>query len=563
MQRMRLGIYAWAATGLFACAAKLPHDKVLRAPSGQGKAIDLSSISFSDLATDTVVNLQEYMQASNRDYLMLVFGSNGCSTCNGEASLLDDMLSQNTLNLGDTESRFEVIGISTDLSKREARGFASRHIFIRWADPKAEMMRTYFLPAGLDVKVPLTAMVSAKNLLLWQILPDDAGSVTQEQLVRKIKSTVGESGDQNADQPSGPTPKPDVPNDKKDPDPGNNHHEIPATDLAAEAPGRLGKVPVTRCDGVQTNLEEQLQGSDIRFVQIVKKGCDSICIGNRQILADLACNGQKICQAVTLTMQGLDQDVCTNGGILQGGGEFFQVFKTHFDWAYTPYESGPPKNVLLLPEVEGPLVLGFAKSGRLIYSAEGALSREALNAEIRSDGFGRDYARGPDFALFDARGEWRFADWRRQAKLTVVNNWGEFCSDCVKELKKWSEPGELFDYCHARPKDCQLGAVESGVPDAGQSLSEYHQSLVAKFSAPGKEVRVPILVDPVPNPDDENYQHRLFAGYFTALFPEWGNVYRTVIYDREGKIIAAFKSEAIKGQDPVLQSVKAYLEAKP
>ena len=77
-------------------------------------------------------------------------------------------------------------------------------------------------------------------------------------------------------------------------------------------------------------------------------------------------------------------------------------------------------------------------------------------------------------------------------------------------------------------------------------------------------IRVPLVLDPLPKylPDGTFNTQRYFDGYMMAAANrDWGSDPRTFIYDREGKIVAMFRSESPTGGDPVLAKLKELIRA--
>jgi hypothetical protein len=363
---------------------------------------------------------------------------------------------------------------------------------------------------------------------------------------------------------------------------------LPSSPLVEIGPNRLNGVPTTACDGSHGLLGQRLSGADLRFVQAVRGSCNAACRANLDELqrAVAACEAQiasggRSCRAASLHA-GLTahadlqaSGLCgaaTSGLVAGGGAEFFTVFKHVFNWDYLPIEA-PQTYDLSLPEVAGPLVLGFDAAGRIVFAKEGALAAGELAALAAKPRL--EPARGPDFAMYrrteaGADETFGFATWRQKARYTVLSAWGAYplpCGSCIEELQRWSGEGALLDYCAARPTQCQMAALETHLPeaDSGKTLAGFYDGILHGdgadfdgFAALG--IRVPLLLDPRPEGDDpQGYLRRIFDGYLVASFPDWGKEYRTVIYDREGKIVAAFRSMPGAAEDPVLKTLRRLL----
>ncbi len=566
------------------CASKLKHNLTNHAPAGMQleESLDTSAVSFTVAETGESVNLREYMDSENRDYILLTFGSKGCAACNRKAEhLKNDIIGRHPLFLTPEGSRFEIVGVNTDKEPHERMaGYLALYPFIKWSDPAGRTMLDVFMPPGNKFSVPLTVMVS-KTGIAWRVLPHDSTSLSE--MIGKVEVTLG-----LRDQAPGPTDDgggegdggtsdggADGSTDGAGEGGGDDGAGIPAIDLASQGAGRLKGVNAKTCDGHAITLDAALGAADFRFVQIARDNCGATCQANLAELKGLAqgcaAGHGKTCAVASLQGGALLAAECGTGIAVQGGAEFFDVFKSFLNWTYTPLEGPPPTYALTMPAVEGPVVLGFSAKGELVYSKEGALAVGELKAELAKPGFGA-LARGPDFKLFDeARGEFGFSALRLASRFTVVSAWGAYpvaCGSCIDELKEWSKPDALYDFCHARPTDCQVVALESHLPEVPeQSISQFYDGIVHGdgqgfdgFEALG--IRVPLILDPLPinGPTGKEYLQRFFDGYMTAMVPEYHSEYRTFIYDQEGKIVATFKSAEVTGADPVLTKLKVLLK---
>ena len=591
-------------------ASKRPREQARHRPEALGQAIDLSQMILADARTGAGVNMAQYMAAAGRDHLLLVFGSKDCATCNAEgARLRDQVITVEPLQLTTAGRRFEVIGISTDAVPRaRLGGYLSLYPFVKWQDAGGSLMRTYFLPPGVEVKVPLTVMIDRAGRVLWRVLPDEANYLSVEDLLSRIYSSLGLSGAGTSEsgrppstpapdtpsphgsptpdvrtrgepgssqpqppgtgqppQPSGPVPSPREPGEPSLPSPS---HE-PAPDLGVPGPRRLEALSVEACGQGSTTLAAAVAGpAELRLVQVVRSGCDAACLDNAKQLSS-TCGGGT-CQAVTLVTQGAATATCAHGSAFASGGDaLLSVFSTHFNWRYAATEGPAPDFQITVPAVNGPILLGFDRSGRLVYSHDGALTAGDLALALQAAA-AHTPARGPDFGLYGrvlgSEAQIGFADWRLRAEYTVLSAFGAYpvpCGSCMAELAHWSAPGQLVDYCASHGDRCQVAALETHTPNAGESLGQYYNRVEngdghGWSGLAARHLRVPLVLDPVPDPDGSNYLKRLFDGYMVGLHPEWAQEYRTFIYDREGKMVAAFRSEApAAGQDdPVLATIK-------
>jgi hypothetical protein len=556
---------------MLACASGLARDLTDKAPGSFGleEEIDLGGVEFTEIATGQSLTILDYMERNEKDYLLISFGSMSCSACNHKAEQLTNrIIGRHPLYATDAGKRFEVVGINTDPGNpRQLTSHVAAFPFIRWSDPSGLQMVSYFMPVDRKFSVPLTVMLSRKGIL-WRVLPDDP--MTVDDMMDKVSSTLG----MDAKGPDGP----DGPDDPDGPD---GPVIVPSSPLAKVGPHRLNGVRVQDCDRSQATLGQRLRGDVFRFLQIVRGDCDATCQANvreLQVLEAACKETAKGC--VTALLQApsatnftdIDNNLCASEWskhVFTGGGEFFDTFKTLFNWRYIPTED-PASYELSMPEVQGPLILGFNSVGQIVFVREGLLAKGELAARWRSSGFTSPVP-GPEFPLYAKdKGEFKFSSLLTQAEYTVVAAWGAYpipCSSCIAELKHWSAPGQLYDFCKGRQNQCQIVALETHLPDEGgdQSMESFFDGILYGdgetfdgFQALG--IRVPLVLDPVPlyGDDGRGYLKRFFDGYLVASMPSLGFEYRAVIFDREGKIVSAFKAAppGDNGVDPVLQTLQ-------
>lgn len=589
-----------AFTGAVGCASKLPYEKTTHAPEGMGleAQLDLSLVELKDVRTGDAINLKTYMDANEREYVLLTFGSKSCTACNRKNDYFKNyVIGQHPMFLSEAGKHFEIIGVNTDPDPYERlQGYLSQYSWIKWSDPAGLVMLDYFMPQGARFRVPLTVMVT-KDGIAWRVMPDD--HISERALVDKVELSL-------AGRPQKPEPTPgtddgasepgdgdgsgdtggdgdDTGNDQGDGgddqgDGGNDQGDggLPtadAADLAAIAPGRFQRVDVTDCAGQPATVDKVLGGTkpDLRFIAVTQGACGTECQDNlatlQAAMADCEAAG-KHCAVASLSTEAPDANVCASGLAYQGGAAFFNVFKSHFDWNYTITEN--PDYTLVLPAVEGPLLLAFAADGTLVYSHERTLPAGALGDVIRAAA--PLPAVGPDFALFTKdTGVFGFAERRLKAQYSIVASVGVYpvpCGSCIDELVRWSEPNQLYDFCSERPTFCQLLYVDYNYPDRpGQTLAQFYDIVVNgdgrryKGLAANK-IRIPLILDPNPkNGDDgQGYLKRMFDGYMLAARPDWKTDPRTFVYDREGKIVAQFRSESPGDEEPVLAKMQRLLE---
>ena len=569
------------------CASRLPRERHVHPPSFDGDSVsakvDLDGVIFKDLKSRQLVSLGQFMREARVDSLLLTFGSRSCAACNRKAqSLTSDIIGKHPIYLTDSGRKFMIVGVNTDPSPERLGAYLADFPFIALSDPGGEAMVSRFAPPGSRFRVPLTVMIH-RGHIAWRVLPDDHTSVPE--MMQQVARTLGIDGVGVAIE----TPSSGQ-DESQRPDAGDlavpPNGRLP---LGWRHPGRLDGQELWGCDGEKTSLSKSLALGDWRFVQIVKGGCQGACLENLGTLKGLTLECQRLglaaCRSVTLEAEhgsdSVSREGCAAAGftdIFKGGDDFFQVFASHFDWHY-PRDLDPSGLPYLTRGVQGPIVLGFAKDGTLIFSREGAVRTEELLQAVRQRN-PNQHARGPDFPLFShEKGAFAFADWRLATAYTVVMGWSTICTSCEAQLKHWSEPGQLVDFCASHGGFCQVGAVENTYPGNAFALEDYFQRLLhgiyddtGRTTYDGFEklgIRVPLLLDPVADgPGPFDYLNRLHDGYMLAASrdvpPEHTNDFRTFIYDREGKIVGKFFGEILESgkDDPVLTRLKQLLDAE-
>jgi hypothetical protein len=600
MTAMRLLLFPLLGALLAAgCASKLDRDLTDKAPRGSAleAELDLDDVVFRGVADGAPVKLGEAMRANGLRHVLLVFGSRGCAICNKEAQALqNEVIGRHQLFFTSAGRSFQVVGVNTDgVLDARLRAYLAPLPFIQWNDPAGAEMLAHFMPPGRRFAVPLSVLVRAPERgaagIVWRVLPEQAAEVDVGELMLRVEAElrgepVADAGAEPGDDgvgsgegdgggaAEGAATASDVePADGGDGSggeggdggggdgsgadgSGDGVEPARARTLGDALPGRLDFAEAKACGGEPVRLGEFTAGFDMAFVQTARTTCDAACreLGahvQRTCAAGLP--GGKTCRLVRLT--GTAPEVCEAGVDFTGGAPFYDLFATHFNWAYRPIES--PDFSLTLPSVEGSLLLGFAKNGTLVVSHEGPLAADAFDALVA--GVRDDVpAKGPAFRFYDkARGELSFAELRRAARYTIVNSFSTICGSCITELKHWSAPGNVVDFCAARPGDCQIVAVErtDGVEQSA-GLAGYYDDVMKVFAS--EAIRVPMLLDPTPVDD---YLARYFDGYVCALKPAWGGLYGTLVYDREGKIVASFDpaDEAGSRQDEALEFLRKTL----
>lgn len=539
-----------------ACASRLPRELSDKAPNGAAitTVLDLDAIEFRQIANvEEPLRLGQYMRSNGLEYLLLVFGSRGCLICHRKAlSLQEQVIGRHPLLSTESGKKLQIVGINTDTTlDGRLRAYLRDLPFIQWNDPAGRIMLEHFMPPGRRFAVPLSVLVRAPARgsagIVWRILPEEAEDVTLEAMMLRLQQTL--QGDSSLSRLPGADakPAPDASSGGAVSMPNGSASNGQSTDSAAgrgkaksladSLPGRLDRLVLQDCQGQARSLAAENTSVAQTFIQVVRKTCDENCVAFGEHIAQRCRTGGfegKSCQFWRLSID--PAAACRFAYELRGGAEFFEVFATHFNWSYRPIEN--PDYSLSLPVVQGPLLFGFDSSdGRLLLSYEGAWQPPQFDAAVAAASRDQLPARGPDFPWYDARrGEFGFADVRRTSRYTVVNTFSTVCSSCISELKAWSRPSQLIDFCAVRPRDCQVMAVErTDQLTANEDLPSYYARMQQLLDEEG--IRVDMALDTKPIDD---YLGRFFDGYIAALKPEWGGLFGTIVYDREGKIVRSF-----------------------
>jgi hypothetical protein len=564
--RIPLLAIATVASMAAGCGSRLPRDVVIKRPLASSVTeIDLSQVMFTDIDSGESVNAGQYMDDHQKDYLLLTFGSRACSACNKKSrELRDRFLVGDGLQLVDGPTQLEVIGVNTDadsltLTQRFVK--SERFNFIRWSDPRGEAMLRWFMPEGRPYGVPLTVLVNRRGIL-WSYTNESTATV--EEIIDRARRVAGE--DANRPDPPPPTPTPE---------PGHSN-AIPA--LAFVRPDRMRDVAVYACGDQDREVRGLASAmplsSTATFFHVERAGCGEMCAANRDLLTrkinariagDLkgaflfADDGKSPCAPVA-AVPGKSREPRVFD--FAGGKDFFDVFATHFDWNHAVREGEDMK--LSLDPLAPAITLAFDRGGKLVFSAEGAIEESNLDAFLRSTWLPRNvpgaapYARGPAWNFFgqplpgQAGADMNFSEWRSKADFSVINVFGESCGSCMAEMSHWSRPGGLFSLCQETPDFCSFAALENGLPASaftgpgmlsGQELDSYLSGIRSTLQNRG--IFIPtLMLDPYSPENDGGlgYLKRFFDGYLSAKNPELGFDFRTVVTDREGKILGVFKA---------------------
>jgi len=576
------GLYLVLSAG---CASQLKPYKKINTPTGSGveEELDLSTIYFHDIQSTVRFSVLDYMNQNGKDHLLLMFGSKGCTACNlKNEEFKKSIIGQHDLFLDQAGKKFDLIGVNTDIESADRmRAYLTNFDFIRWSDPKGLAMIANFIPPGRSFGVPVTVLLNKRGVV-FRLLNDE--KATPEQIMTRVERAINGSnsnGDGSDDGDDGTSEGGDDGSVVPIP-------VIPATDLAFVGPGRFKKINMTSCDGTPTDLDSVLGQPDFRIVHVTKNNCDVACRANLeqvQAVEKSLCNeagavadSKKCAVAALQTGDGaLDVDSCVTGLVYKGGEKFLEVFESHFNWSYPVFEDPTDFEPRFAKSFDGPLTMVFRRDGTLVWSAEGQMTPQALMAALNSPSFGLEVVKGPDFPVYTSEKVVKnFSEIRRQSKLTVVVSTLIFdtigCGSCELELAHWSKPNGFFDYCAARPTDCQIMLfdfrdVRNLVPMStfydliknGGMDPEFNVQIKGLIE---RQIRIPLFLDPLPHSleDGSINFNRHYEGYLKAASRELGPVGRVAIYNNEGSILTIHASgQDVEPTDDIFNFVKANL----
>lgn len=556
------------------CASQLKPYKTINTPDGTGveEELDLTQIFFTDLYSGAKFSVAEYMQADGKDHLLLMFGSKGCTSCNQKNEhFKQSIIGQHALFLTDEGHKFDIIGVNTDVEPAERmRTYLTQFDFIKWSDPRGLNMIAHFVPPGRSFGVPVTVLLSKRGIV-FRILNDE--KATPEEIMARVEAAIlkgGVSDDGSDDGGDDGTVKPPKP--PKPPTPP----VVPATDLAFIGPGRFKKVEVTPCSGSPVALDTVLGQPDFRIVQATKGACTDACKANltqlKALAADLcaeagSAEGSKKCAVAAVQTEAptAASAACASGLAYGGGQKFFEVFGSHFRWDDAMRLDDDDFYARFESDLAGPLTMVFRRDGALVWSHEGSLAPGMLSTALAAPGFGSAFASGPGFSVYTKdEGQSTLADTLKKAKITVLSTsqivYNPPCGGCLEELQKWSQPGNLVDYCAARPSECQVRFIETRDKTPWASDAAFYDFAMNGGNEPDVDpplavvglnergVRVPLLVDTEAKYTAEGDNlRRIHEGYLTAASrsffagPELGNPLIT-IFNQEGRIVEMYLS---------------------
>lgn len=537
-----------AAILVATCGARLPQEVSINRPNADALPIDMTKVNFTELASGNTINVAEYMDTHNLNYLLLTFGSQSCSACMEKARYLQTNLVADSYKLlGDKGKAFELHGVNTDVESSRPmvlKTMLSQHLsHINWADrtDAGSMMMTFFQPEGKLYGVPLTVMVDRFSIK-WRVASDE--HVTPEEILARVAKTL------ETDYVVKPTPTPTI------------KPQVPWSALAEEQPGRLKALPASRCGApAAVNVQDVLGEADLKFLVVDKENCadGSICDQDRAAVLDFigTCSG-KVCQLATLGQTVKEGDAACAKGVMAGGNEIFTTFKEHFNW---DYPLSFDDNGFTLGAVKGPLVLAFDASGKLVFSKEGAVTKADLAARWSSDQF-TNRAVGPAFEFYRATGRDNFSTWRQRSKYSVVQLWKDPCGGCIKELYEWQQPGGLIEWCNQRSEFCQVISVEGSYPadNNPNSVPNYFDTVFAPLMKSKNLNPADLAVDLLPNVPDDQMPRKWLEGWAAGNFN--GADARALIYDREAKVRGTWIRSESDTTDPLFDALKQLWNAE-
>lgn len=548
-----------ASLTIFNCAANLPKEVTVRRPLAEAKPFNADAVILKNLASQSELSLGQYMRDRQLKYIVLTFGSQGCAVCMQKARYLQsNLVNQDYSLLGSAAKNVvELVGVVTDpaearedvLSLVDNEGLS--HLSL-W-DPGHTVMMEYFQPESRNFSVPLTVMVSQKEIL-WRVPSWEP--VSGPEIIQKIAATLGVDAN----------PPPVTPDNPQD--------TVSRTLLAREQQNRLDDVKISRCsDRTVVSLGERLpvQEKGLRAVLLSHKACtgDPVCEDAKLALerwkSDCEASWGKQCQVQQLVT---DSTYCTDDqNLYSGGKEFFSVFSDYFNWTYTPIQSAPGR--YNLPEVSGPLTMVFDQDGKLVFAREGVVG-DSLNVRMQTDQL-TSREMGPAFPVWIEEAPKlksvprekksvaaNFSGLRAKAKYTLVMFWNTWCGSCMEELEDWhTRSDSAYNFCKDRPGFCQVTALETGRSESELSPPEYLQGLLnGNDDFEGwlkKGWTMPLAVEDVAT-ENGGAPMGWYDGWFRARFGT--KEPRNVLYDQEGKVVGAWLGlPGEHGPEKALQSL--------
>ena len=551
---------------LSTCGSRLPRGK---RPASLPISAELSALKFLDLATNQNVDVASYMLKNSKQYLVLMFGSVGCSSCNSKAlNLSQNYLKKDNLFVDQKYKDFEWIGVNTDTGsnrikfrsiwddpeEKKNRGYD----FIRWEDVEANTLRSKLLGEGVPFGVPFVAMVNRQGLV-WSL--NNTSSLALEEMIAKVKRTIDESASSTAD-----AGEQEGDQKKKEEQVSKQNNQLPeAVELSFAKPGRLRSVRVSNpcANGASVDLEEVFSGKKSRLVSLRRtQSCQSEeCKKNdlltREVLAS-ACREGKDETSCLGTFLALDQMACDGSGFLQGGVEFYQVFASLAQWDKAALRDarGRPQR---FDEVTSSLTFVFSDTGSLKFFASGVPDKQELVRALRFPHEVVDSSLGMGFQLFGQTIEGTQApraltmrEWSQGSKYSLLTTFDPSCGSCVEEVKHWLKPESgLYDFCAKDPGFCQIAVLENiGLPE-GLVASDYFNEIRSQMDVLGF-TKIPLMIDPE---TIEGGYYRILEGFLFPFLKRWQDN-GSVILDQEGKIVYEFTATETMSSDLLVNTLR-------
>jgi len=570
---------------VLSCASNEP--RVKRERTFGGIPLDVSLLSYKDLATGSDINLKDYMERNELKAVLLMFGAAGCVKCTEKSKdLSSHYLKSHSLFLSPDHKGFELIGVTTDkgsglklfesrwrdLEQRKAWGYD----FIRWIDPEGDTIKKYFLDAGEQFQVPFTILLSREGIM-YRVAAHESRSVGA--ILDDVEAIIsGQKVDPRVEPTTEPTAEPTV---EPSTEPTGEPTSEPIAPMSGldrfkqMIPSRFAKLEVTDCAGQKATLQDQVQDVDVALLHLQPSNCTGAsCAANLAQMNQLEsyCRAgasqlalQRRCTVVTVESQrnAPNAETCAKSvshRVFSVSDDVFAAFSSHFDWTLEPAlnpQTGVPG---ALPVFDKSMLFGFYPSGKMVLSYSGDLQAAAVQAELSSESLSVAPT-GPDFQVYgdlvtgSLGGEQSFSEIHSKSAYTVVAGFDVGCGSCVEELQHWSLSGSkhLLDFCRSSQGFCSVVALET-YPAYNMTPAQQYEEV--KTSLASLNIRVPLVVDRQTFATDFS---RFFEAYLAPRHQDWQGLPGSVIYDREGKIVASFRSTGPKEPDPILGALK-YLQ---
>ena len=190
------------------CASNLPTTR------GHGKRphvesqLDFSQIAFTSLDSGQSLTLKSYFDSTDKDWLLLFFGSKGCSSCGEKMVVLRDWLLKHPILNTPQGRKTDIVAAYVDSIELRQQVIRYRdkqaYTHLKWLDPDATSLLKWFLPSGqLGFGVPVAVFINRKaGKVEWDFPSTSSYSIADVE--KKMEKTFGE----NPIPPPTPTPEP-------------------------------------------------------------------------------------------------------------------------------------------------------------------------------------------------------------------------------------------------------------------------------------------------------------------------------------------------------------------